>query len=102
MIGEGAVVGAGACVVRDVDAFSTVIGVPDEYWVEAVKALVVLKDGMEATEEELIDFCKKNLASYKKPKSVQFVAEIPKNLYGKIDRRALKEPFWSGLSRRVH
>ncbi len=53
-------------------------------------------------EEEIIQFCKKNLASYKKPRSVDFAAEIPKNLYGKIDRRALREPYWTGHDRRVH
>lgn len=83
-------------------AETAVIGVPDDIWGEAVKAMVVPKEGVELIETEVIQYCKDNLASYKKPKSVDFIKEIPKNLYGKVDRRALKEPFWQGLDRRVH
>jgi long-chain acyl-CoA synthetase len=83
-------------------AETAVIGVPDDMWGEAIKAFVVPKAGMKLTEAEIIGFCKDNLASYKKPKSVDFIKEIPKNLYGKINRRALKEPFWEVLDRRVH
>jgi acyl-CoA synthetase (AMP-forming)/AMP-acid ligase II len=83
-------------------AETAVIGVPDDIWGEAVKAMVVPKEGVELTETEVIQYCKGNLASYKKPKSVDFIKEIPKNLYGKVNRRALKEPFWQGLDRRVH
>jgi len=64
--------------------------------------MVVLKDGVLLTESEIIEHCRKNLASYKKPSSVDFVREIPKNLYGKVNRRALKEPFWRGRDRWVH
>jgi acyl-CoA synthetase (AMP-forming)/AMP-acid ligase II len=78
-----------------------VIGVPDEKWGEAVKAIVSLKPGQTATEEEIINFCKDNLASYKKPKSVEFVKEIPKNPYGKVLKRELREKYWVGESRRV-
>ncbi|OQP00611.1 long-chain fatty acid--CoA ligase [Geobacillus sp. 44C] len=67
------------------------IGVPDEYRGETVKAIIVLKDGKEATEEEIIAHCRKNLAAYKVPHIVEFRAELPKTNVGKILRRALRE-----------
>jgi acyl-CoA synthetase (AMP-forming)/AMP-acid ligase II len=70
-----------------------VIGVPDENWVEAVKALVVLKKGQSATESELISFCKDKLARLKAPKSVEFVDCLPKNSYGKVMKRELRERY---------
>jgi len=78
-----------------------VIGVPDETWGEAVKAIVALKPGCSVTEQEIIDFCKAHLASYKKPKSVEFVDAIPKNAYGKVLKRELREKYWASESRRV-
>jgi acyl-CoA synthetase (AMP-forming)/AMP-acid ligase II len=78
-----------------------VIGVPDETWGEAVKAIVSLKKGQDATEEEIIVFCKGHLASYKKPKSVEFIDEIPKNPYGKVLKKELREKYWEGEARRV-
>jgi acyl-CoA synthetase (AMP-forming)/AMP-acid ligase II len=79
-----------------------VLGVPDEKWGEAIKAVVVLKKGRSATEEGLIDHCKAALSSYKKPKSVDFVTELPKNPNGKIARKAVKEKYWAGKDRRVN
>lgn len=79
-----------------------VIPVPDEQWGEAVKGIVVLREGMRPTEEELIEFCKQRLASYKKPKSIDFVAELPKNPQGKVLRRILKQKYWAGQDRMVH
>jgi len=64
-----------------------VIGLPDPKWGENVHAVVVLKPGMSVTQDELIDFCKANIASYKKPKSVDFVKELPRNPRGKFSRR---------------
>lgn len=78
-----------------------VIGVPDETWGEAIKALVVLKEGGAATAEDIINFCKDHLASYKKPKSVEFLESIPKNAYGKVLKRELREKYWVGEARRV-
>jgi acyl-CoA synthetase (AMP-forming)/AMP-acid ligase II len=78
-----------------------VIGVPDEQWGEAIKAVVSLVTGQDATEQELIAFCKSQIASYKKPKSVDFVAELPKNNYGKIVKRELRDPFWDNRKRGI-
>jgi long-chain acyl-CoA synthetase len=78
-----------------------VIGVPDETWGEAVKALVVLKSGAQASEDELISFCKERLASFKKPRSVEFVTDLPRGATNKILRRTLRERYWQGRGRSV-
>jgi acyl-CoA synthetase (AMP-forming)/AMP-acid ligase II len=79
----------------------SVIGVPDDYWGESVRACVVLKAGRQATEEEIIQFCKDNLASYKKPKGVDFLEALPKSPQGKILKRELRSKYWEGRSRQV-
>jgi len=69
-----------------------VIGIPDEFSGEAVKAFVVLKDpSKKVSEQEVIDFCLKRLAKFKAPKKVEFVSELPKTLIGKVLRRKLRE-----------
>jgi acyl-CoA synthetase (AMP-forming)/AMP-acid ligase II len=78
-----------------------VIGVPDAAWGEAVKAVIALKPGMSVAVEEVITFCADSIASFKKPKYVDFVAELPKNAYGKIMKRELRDPSWKGRDRRV-
>jgi acyl-CoA synthetase (AMP-forming)/AMP-acid ligase II len=78
-----------------------VIGVPDPAWGEAIKAVVSLVPGEEVTEEQLIDFCRDHIASYKKPKSVDFVNEIPKNNNGKIVKKELREKYWQGKESQV-
>ena len=80
---------------------AAVIGVPDEMWGESVKACVTLKPGMQAGEEELIALCKENLASYKKPKSIDFLDALPKNLTGKVLKAQLRQQYWQGRERRV-
>jgi acyl-CoA synthetase (AMP-forming)/AMP-acid ligase II len=78
-----------------------VIGVPDPKWGEAVKAVVSLVEGRSVTAEDLIAFCRDRMASYKKPRSVDFVGALPKNNYGKILKRDLRAPYWEGRERKV-
>lgn len=70
---------------------AVVVGIPDPYRGETVKAFIVLKDGITATEEELDKFCRANLAAYKIPRAYEFRTELPKTLVGKVLRRALIE-----------
>jgi len=72
---------------------AAVFGVPDERWGEAVNAAVVLKHDESATEDEIIRFCKKHQASYKAPKAILFLDELPKTGSGKIFKKGLRDPF---------
>jgi long-chain acyl-CoA synthetase len=78
-----------------------VIGVPDAIWGEAVKAVVVPRAGAVFTAEEIIALCTQHIASYKKPRSVDMVTDLPKNFQGKILKRELRDRYWQGLERRV-
>lgn len=78
-----------------------VVGVPDEMWGESLKAVVVVRDGHAVTAEEIVAVCAEHLAGYKKPRSVEFVAELPKTGSGKILRRQLRDRYWSGSDRKV-
>tara|TARA_B110000116_G_scaffold79303_1_gene68777 strand:- start:136 stop:1695 length:1560 start_codon:yes stop_codon:yes gene_type:complete len=80
---------------------SAVIGIPDDEWGESVKAYVVLKPGAIATEEEIIETAKASLASYQKPRTVEFVEALPKASTGKILKRVLRDPQWIGTGRGV-
>ncbi|MFA7322337.1 MAG: long-chain-fatty-acid--CoA ligase [Dokdonella sp.] len=75
---------------------AAVIGLPDEEWGEAVVAMVVLRPAMQASAEELIEHCRLSLASYKKPRQVHFLDELPKNPSGKILKRELRKRLASG------
>jgi acyl-CoA synthetase (AMP-forming)/AMP-acid ligase II len=82
--------------------YAAVIGVPDDKWGESVKAVLVLKEGMKTTEDEIIDYCKANLASYKKPTSVEFRDSLPMTGSGKIQKNIIREPYWKGYEKKVN
>ena len=78
-----------------------VVGTPDDTWGEAVTAVVSLIPGQSVSQEDLIDFCQSHIASYKKPKAVDFVDELPKNNYGKVLKRELRDRYWKGKQRLI-
>ena len=80
---------------------SAVFGVPHDEWGEAVKAVVVLKPGESASEQDIIDAASQHLASYQKPKSVDFVDSLPKAPTGKILKRELRDPYWADEGKKV-
>jgi len=79
-----------------------VIGVPDEKWGEVPKAIVVRKKDVAVTEDEIIAFAKVSLASFKCPKSVDWIEALPRNPSGKILKKDLRAPYWVGRTRQVN
>lgn len=78
-----------------------VIGIPDEKWGEAVTAIIVPSDG-DVTTAEIHEFADDKLADYKRPKRIEFRDELPETPYGKIDKKALREPFWDETDRDIN
>jgi fatty-acyl-CoA synthase len=79
-----------------------VVGVPDDRWGEAVKAIVVMKQGKQASASDIINFTRERIAGFKTPKSVEFIEALPRNPSGKILRRHLRDPYWVGKERQVN
>jgi len=73
-----------------------VVPVPDQRWGEVPKALVVLKPGEQATEAELLEFCRSRIAHYKAPRSIDFFESLPKTGTGKILKKELRKKYWHG------
>jgi acyl-CoA synthetase (AMP-forming)/AMP-acid ligase II len=82
-------------------AEGVIIGVPDERWGEAVKAVVVPAPGAQLTAADVIAFCRDRLAHYQCPASVDFVEDLPRTATGKALKRALREPYWAGRDRAI-
>ncbi len=80
---------------------AAVFGVPDDTFGESVRAAVVLRPERIVSRDELIAFCRGRLAAFKCPRAVDFVAELPKTGSGKIQKRALRDPFWAGREKQV-
>ena len=77
------------------------VAIPDERWGERPKAFVTLREGGEATEEELIAFCRERLAHFKCPDAVEF-GELPKTSTGKVQKFVLREREWGGREKRIN
>ena len=80
---------------------SAVFGIPDDEWGESVKAVIVMKPGQVATEQDIIEVAAQHLASYQKPRSVDFVESLPKAPTGKILKRELRDPYWAQAGKQV-
>ncbi len=78
-----------------------VFGIPDERFGEVPAAHVVLRNGAEASEDELVEFCADRIARFKRPRMIKFVAEIPKTPLGKIQKHLIRAPYWEGHERKI-
>ena len=94
--------GRGRAVLPPAVAEVAVIGVPSEKWGETIKALVVLAEGEQVTEAELIAWCKDKAAGYKAPTSIEFRDELARTATGKLQKFKLRAPYWEGYDRQVN
>ncbi|MCA1844136.1 MAG: hypothetical protein LC792_13320, partial [Actinobacteria bacterium] len=78
-----------------------VVRVPDAKWGETPLAFIVPRAGTDAGADDLVDWCRSDLAGYKKPSRFEFVDALPRNAAGKVDKAALRAPFWAGRSRAI-
>ena len=78
-----------------------VFGVPDEHWGELPAAHVVLEPGACLTEEELEQFCVRNIARYKRPRLIKFVDSLPKSAIGKIQKNVIRESYWQDREKSI-
>jgi len=78
---------------------TAVIAIPDEKWGEVPKAIIVLHENAQVTEQEIIDYCRDNIAHFKAPKAVEFVEELPKTATGKLQKFRLREMHWEGTKK---
>ena len=78
-----------------------VASAPDEKWGERVQAAVVLRQGEQVTEGDLLAFCRDRLANYKCPKHIEFRTTLPKTLVGKLLRKDVRNDFWGGAERQI-
>jgi len=82
-------------------AEAIVIGIPDERWGEKVLGIVVKALGKDISESELLEYCKDKLASYSKPKKIEFYDSLPKSVYGKLDKKTVRDKYWEGRDRKI-
>ena len=81
---------------------AAVFAVPDDRWGEAVRAAVVSRPGEPLGAEDLIAFCRERIAAFKCPRAIDFLEELPRTGSGKIDKKALREPYWANRTRRIN
>ena len=81
---------------------AAVIAAPDERWGEVPVAIVVFKEGQQASEAELIEFCRERLAHFKCPKAISVIEALPRTATGKIQKNQLRDRFWKGQAKKVN